>query len=342
MKLITFAVPCYNSQAYMKTCIDSLLPGGEDVEILIINDGSTDRTGSIAEEYQKAYPSIVRAVHQQNGGHGAGVNKGLQLADGLYYKVVDSDDRLDPAVLCILLKTMKQNLNAGESVDLYITNFVYDHTADRTSYTSHYRRQFPSGEIFGWEDAKPLHLWHLLLMHSLVYRTELLKKAGTVLPEHTCYVDNLFAYQPLPYVKKLFYLDQDLYQYSIGRADQTVSMQNMIARYDQQIRVMSLMLAAHSYEQIQCQIRPLRKQMYHFLHAVMMNTYFFTTQKDTPERRTKLKDLWTNLQKQDPRLYRKLRRMPMILFVNCLSWNLRGKVSLWAYQILARHVKLGA
>ena len=83
MKLITFAVPCYNSQSYMKTCIDSLLIGGEDVEILIINDGSSDQTGSIADEYQSAYPTIVRAVHQENGGHGAGVNKGLQLANGL-------------------------------------------------------------------------------------------------------------------------------------------------------------------------------------------------------------------------------------------------------------------
>jgi len=342
MKLITFAVPCYNSQDYMKTCIDSLLPGGEDVEILIINDGSTDRTGSIAEEYQKVYPTIVRAVHQKNGGHGAGVNKGLQLACGLYYKVVDSDDRLEPAALCALIKTLKQNLSVGEQIDLYITNFVYNHTEDQTSYTSHYRKQFPSGEIFGWEDAKPLHLWHLLLMHALVYRTELLRKAGTLLPEHTCYVDNLFAYQPLPYVKRLFYLDKDLYLYSIGRADQSVSIQNMVARYDQQIKVMSLMLSSHSYEQIHRQIRPLQKQMYHFLYSVMLNTYFFTTQKDESERRSQLNRLWGDLQIQDPRLYHKMRRMPLVLFVNCLSWKWKGRVSLWSYRILARHVKLGA
>ena len=95
MKYITFAVPCYNSESYMRRCIDSLLPGGRDVEIILINDGSTDGTAAIADEYQILYPDIVRVVHKANGGHGSGVNKGLELAKGLYYKVVDSDDWLD-------------------------------------------------------------------------------------------------------------------------------------------------------------------------------------------------------------------------------------------------------
>lgn len=94
MKYITFTVPCYNSAAYMERCVDSLLIGGEDVEILLIDDGSTDRTGEIADEYERNYPGIVRAVHKSNGGHGSGVNAGLHLATGCYFKVVDSDDWL--------------------------------------------------------------------------------------------------------------------------------------------------------------------------------------------------------------------------------------------------------
>ena len=70
MKLITFAIPCYNSEAYMRKCIDSILPAGEDAEIIIVDDGSSDGTAAIADEYAAAYPSIVRAVHQENGGHG--------------------------------------------------------------------------------------------------------------------------------------------------------------------------------------------------------------------------------------------------------------------------------
>ena len=83
MKYITFAVPCYNSESYMRRCIDSLLIGGRDVEIILINDGSTDGTARIADEYQLAHPDIVRAVHKANGGHGSGVNKGLELARGI-------------------------------------------------------------------------------------------------------------------------------------------------------------------------------------------------------------------------------------------------------------------
>ena len=96
----------------MRRCIDSLLVGGEDVEILIINDGSTDKTGAIADEYEALYPNIVRAVHKENGGHGSGVNKGLDLAQGLYYKVVDSDDWLDKEAYLKLLAQLKAFENA--------------------------------------------------------------------------------------------------------------------------------------------------------------------------------------------------------------------------------------
>ena len=96
MKLLTFTVPCYNSQDYMRRCVDSLLIGGEDVEIIIVDDGSSDDTGAIADAYAEKYPSIVRAIHQENGGHGAGLNAGLNHATGLYFKVVDSDDWVIP------------------------------------------------------------------------------------------------------------------------------------------------------------------------------------------------------------------------------------------------------
>ena len=92
MKLISFVVPCYNSQEYMRHCIDTLLPGGDQVEILIVNDGSSDNTAAIADEYEKKYPDICRAIHQENKGHGGAVNTGIKNATGIYLKVVDSDD----------------------------------------------------------------------------------------------------------------------------------------------------------------------------------------------------------------------------------------------------------
>ena len=88
MKLLSVTIPCYNSEAYMRNCIHSLLVGGEEVEIIIVDDGSKDGTGAIADEYAQKYPTIVKAVHQENGGHGEAVNTGLKNATGLYFKVV--------------------------------------------------------------------------------------------------------------------------------------------------------------------------------------------------------------------------------------------------------------
>ena len=104
MKQVSFVVPCYNSQEYMRKCIDSLLEGKDDVEIIIVDDGSTDETGRIADEYANNYPKIVKVVHQENGGHGEGINTGLRVATGRYFKVVDSDDWVDIDAYKTLLK----------------------------------------------------------------------------------------------------------------------------------------------------------------------------------------------------------------------------------------------
>ena len=105
MKLISFAIPCYNSAAYMGKCIESILPAGDEVEILIVDDGSQkDNTLEIAKEYEQKYPTICKAIHQENGGHGEAVNTGLRNASGLYFKVVDSADWLDSEVVLDIME----------------------------------------------------------------------------------------------------------------------------------------------------------------------------------------------------------------------------------------------
>ena len=153
MKLITFAVPSYNSEAYMRNCIDSILKGGEDVEIIIVDDGSKDGTGKIADEYEAAYPTICRAVHQENGGHG--VNQGIRHATGLYYKVVDSDDWVDETALRTVLDTVKKHLAENTLPDMYVTNFVYEHVEDNSAFARKFTKNMPTGRFFGWEDTKP-------------------------------------------------------------------------------------------------------------------------------------------------------------------------------------------
>ena len=120
MKTISFAVPCFNSADYMEKCVDSLLPCGEDIEIILVNDGSTkDNTAEIADALAEKYPSIVKAIHKKNGGHGSAVNTGLEAATGLYYKVVDSDDWLDEQSMKTImdyLRSQREKAEKGSSV----------------------------------------------------------------------------------------------------------------------------------------------------------------------------------------------------------------------------------
>ena len=122
MKLLSIAIPSYNSEKFMRKCIESLLPGGEEVEIIVVNDGSKDGTGAVADEYAKKYPTIVKAVHQENGGHGEAVNAGLRNATGLYYKVVDSDDWVNEEAYLKILKTLAELVKSGDMVDMFISN----------------------------------------------------------------------------------------------------------------------------------------------------------------------------------------------------------------------------
>jgi glycosyltransferase involved in cell wall biosynthesis len=129
MKVLTIAIPCYNSAAYMNKAIESLLIGSEDIEILIINDGSKDNTSVIADEYEKKYPNIIRAIHKENGGHGDAVNTGLKNASGLYFKVLDSDDWFDTESFKKVLNILRDMINSSKQLDMLIANYVYENVS---------------------------------------------------------------------------------------------------------------------------------------------------------------------------------------------------------------------
>lgn len=340
-KLITFAVPCYNSGAYMRRCIDSLLVAGEDAEIVIVNDGSSDNTAEIADEYAAKYPQTVRAVHKPNGGHGSGVNKGLELATGLYYKVVDSDDWLDEAALRALLYRMREHREQGTLPDLYIANYVYEKLDEHKQVVRRYTKNMPTDTFFGWDKVKPFRASAALLMHSLLYRTDLLRKSGTVLPEKTFYVDNIYAYKPLPYMQNVYYMDIDLYRYFIGRDDQSVNAKNIVKRYEQQIRVMKLMVAAYSYDELAALPRGLFRYMKHDIAIIMTLTVMFTTggTDEREKRKAALKELWSCIKSADPKMYRYLRFRAYPAIVNWMPFRLQGKTTVMGYKFFRK--KLG-
>lgn len=325
-KLITFVVPCYNSAAYMRNCIDTLLTAGEAAQIVVVNDGSSDDTGAIADEYAAKYPSLVEVVHKENGGHGSGVNAGLDRARGLYFKVVDSDDRLDPDSLSELLGAIRAHMARGTLPDMYLTNYVYEKPSAGTRFPRRYPKNFPKDRIFGWEEIKPFYFSNVLLMHSMVIRTQVLRDCGLRLPEHSFYVDNIYAYQPLPYIRTLFYMNIDLYRYYIGREDQSVSRKNIIDRYKQQVGVTDIMIRCHRYADLEKLTPQLKKYMKHDLNVLITLSVMFTTGgrgESVKERKATLKRMWSSIKEEDRAMYRFLRYRTYVALINWMpfSWQ---------------------
>ena len=294
-KLITFAVPCYNSAAYMRHCIETLLSAGEQAEIILVDDGSTkDDTPAICDEYAAKYPTIVKVIHQENGGHGEGVNQGIRNATGLYYKVVDSDDWLDEAALRTVLAKLNTLTARGTAPDLTICNYVYEHVEDNTSHTVRYTNVFPQNRLFSWTHVGHFRPDQNLLMHSVMYRTQVLRDCGMVLPKHTFYVDNIFVYQPLPFVKSMYYMDLDLYRYFIGRADQSVNESVMVKRVDQQLRVTRHMIDCQDLDALKGQ-KKLRSYMLHYLSMMMAISDIFLLLDGSAAAKQKENELWAYL-----------------------------------------------
>ncbi|MCI7108206.1 MAG: glycosyltransferase family 2 protein [Lachnospiraceae bacterium] len=329
MKLLTFAIPCYNSQDYMEHCIESILPGGEDVEILIIDDGSKDRTAEIADAYAEKYPTIVRAIHQKNGGHGEAVNAGIRNATGLYFKVVDSDDWVDADAYKKILDKLRELAGGSVSLDMLLANYVYEKEGAKHKRVMR-QTGFPKNQIFTWSDVRHFHKGHYILMHSVIYRTKLLRECGLELPKHTFYVDNIYVYKPLPYVRTIYYMDVDFYRYYIGREDQSVNEKVMISRIDQQIRVNKIMVDdvdLHKVTNLKC-----RKYMINYLEIITVVSTVMLLRSGTEENLEKKRELWKYIKDKDISLFHRLRRGIMGQTMNLPGKGGR-KISVAAYRL---------
>lgn len=333
IKLLSIAVPSYNSQDYLKRCLDSVVQGGSEVEVIVVDDGSTDRTADIAREYCERFPDIVRLVQKENGGHGSAVNKGLETATGVYFKVVDSDDWLNLQAYQEVLSLLR----SVDSIDLLIANYVYEYSYNGKRNYVRFRNIFPQGKILSWDDMQHFRISQLLLMHTMIYRTEFLRECGLKLPEHTFYVDNLVAYLPLPHVKRFVYLDCDLYRYFIGRADQSVNTNVMIKRIDQQLRVTRIMIAAYDiFKDVSS--KKLRNYMLHYLSMMVAISVIHINMAEDKEISYKADELWDFIKKHDEKLYIVLRRSLINICV-ALARKTGRKITRHGYNLTKRIYK---
>lgn len=249
-----------------------------------MDDGSTDHTGEIADVYATIFPDIVKMVHKQNGGHGSGVNAGLKLAGGTYFKVVDSDDWLDEEAYQKVLEELKH---------------------------------------FG-----PAQY---LIMHALIFRTDLLRRTGVQLPEHTFYVDNLFAYQPLPNVESVYYMDVNLYHYFLGREDQSINEKVLMNRIDQQIKVTELVADCVVLKEVKDKTPKLAAYMYRNVSIMMAISSIHLLLIGTEEAYEKREKLWKRIKNEDKGMYYRL-RFTTISGFTYLPGKLGKKVTLGGYR----------
>ncbi len=334
MKLLTVTVPCYNSQDYMEKCINSLLVGGEKVEIIIIDDGSKDATGTIADAYARKYPTIVKVIHQENGGHGEGINQGLKHAAGIYFKVVDSDDTLSKDFPMFLKKLELCEMQGG--VDLVVTNYYYVHSDGKGDRSINYSNVLPEKRIFTWSETKPFLLHQMLTIHSCTFRTEVMRKCTEPLPKHVFYEDNLMVCRTLPNVKRMYYMNADLYRYWIGRPDQSVQQNVMSKRYHHQILVTERCFTSFRIDDI---ADPrLRQYMKHELFIMFGISILFTRLNKTAETDAALDKMWETCIAFDPKWGKHFRKYTPLRFI-CMPGKFGQDFSGMIYTIANKIVR---
>ncbi len=305
MKAISFAVCCYNSAAYMSICIDSLLTAKDDVEIIVVDDGSTDETGAVGDRYAAEYPDTVRVIHKENGGHGSGIMAAYKIAVGKYFKVVDSDDWVNEKTLVSLISRIK---GGAENPDLYVTDYDYFH-GSKNDLVRHigFGNVFPKAREITWKETWLFSVSEYLTLHSCMFRTQLIKDSDIQLPLKTFYEDNYFIYGLLPRVKTLVYVDEVFYCYNVGREGQSVDKAVGIRRYRDHLRVAELIFSSADVRSYRRHNRRLARTLYHHLRLVFMIAVLHTRMRKTPEAKADLKAFFARLRKNNLRQYRRLR-----------------------------------
>lgn len=317
-KAITFVVPCYNSARYMDTCIGSLVElnsADDDIEIIIVDDGSQeDNTLEKALCWERQHPTTIRAIHQENRGHGGAVNTGLENARGLYFKVVDSDDWLDEQGAAPVMKYLREQAKRArdglQTTDMVVSNYVYNNVVKQRKTVISYAANFPQNREFTWNDMKPFIMGKYLFMHSLIYRTQLLRDINLELPEHAFYVDTLLVCCPLPYVESIYYVNSNMYLYYIGRPDQSVNESVIVSRIDQVLLVAKILIQAIDFEKAKMTPK-LEKYLFHHLAQVMSVCTVILRMIGTKEADAQRKDIWNFLKAYNRRAHNAAFRSPL-------------------------------
>ena len=323
MKVLTIVIPSYNAAPFLRRCVERMTPAGEELDILIVDDGSTDDTPALADTLAAEHPNIVRVIHQENGGHGEGINQGIRTARGIYLKSVDADDRIDTDSLVELLALLREHVTPETWADLVINDYAYDNPGRENVSAIRYNHVFQPGVINTWESCHPFPFWKQFVIHAVCYRVAILREHGYELPKHTFYEDNMYAYQPLPWTRKILYLPRILYGYTIGQATQSVSPENIARHMDQNTNVVTQLICTWNWKQIQEQPPHLRDYMISYLAGQILTVTLVHESANNARAEELRKEMWQTINDFDPQLCRAIRHHPNALLFASSNRTLR-------------------
>jgi len=250
MKTLTIVVPTYNVEKYLNQCLESFVIPEimEELEVLIINDGSTDSSPQIGQKYVSQYPETFRLISKENGGHGSTINKGIEEATGKYFKVVDGDDWVLKDGLIHLVDYLKTI-----EADLILNNYYW--IDDSTGKTSCEVGLVCPTSLYGQKvsfDSVSDNIF--FKMHAITYLTEILRKIPDKIDEHCYYVDMEYITFPIPFLNTVAAVADYVYMYRIGQPTQSVTIENMKKRCSQHEKVLNHLLQYFdTYKNIQKQ-----------------------------------------------------------------------------------------
>ena len=232
------------------------------------------------------------------------VNHGLELARGMYFKVIDSDDYFDEDALRSVIDALALTVESGNAPDLLITNYVYDHLGSGSQRIMQYRSFFPAGRVFTWKDmGLPPGQDKFIMIHAAWYKTSILRESGVKLPTGVSYMDSHLLLHPMPYVKTVFYLNAEPYHYIIGREGQSVEIDVVKKHIDEQLTVTRLAIGDIDYAPLYEKEPNCAMLMTGYVSCMMSVSTLHLFMINTPESLQKNRELWAYLKEKNPTLY---------------------------------------
>ncbi len=249
MKLLSLIIPTYNMAALLPRCLESLVsaPSATDhLEVIVVNDGSTDESLGIAQAWQSRFPDVIRVIDKKNGNYGSTINAALPKVQGIFVKIVDSDDWMDTKVLESFLQELLHYVAQGDCPDIVHTPFVSigpNDVREVIRYNTMGKEPYTYGQIYSLDEVLKDGYIRFFLIHSLTYRADLLRSIGYRQTEGISYTDTEWSCYPTFWAKSILFLNMKLYQYNADREGQTMNPKVVMRSINQLTTLTDKMLA---------------------------------------------------------------------------------------------------